>query len=351
MASWLSTRRHGPIGVDLGTRSVKLMQFSRDGSRLVSAARWDLPYAETPSSPQRHTQLAEAIRRARESGRFRGRDAVFCLSAPELFVQNIRVPVAKGEALDQIVRQETAGRVPFEAAATELRYLEAGDVRQGDAVKREVIVMAAPKDALSRALEVIEAADLKPLAVDVEPLAVVRCYSRQFRREEDRDRVAMYVHLGASNTSVMIARGPDALFVKYLDLGGRQLDEAVAARLNMKPADAAALRRHHGERRSDRQDPEVDQTVSEAVRPVLDRLAGEVALCLRYFSVTFRGQKLEHFFLSGGEACEALLESFQQRLNLPGELGNPLRGCERHAISGRKSQWDVAAGLAMREME
>ena len=46
---------------------------------------------------------------------------------------------------------------------------------------------------------------------------------------------------------------------------------------------------------------------------------------------------------------EALIETFAKRLNLPGELGNPLRGYERTSVAGRKSQWDVAAGLALRD--
>ena len=161
----------------------------------------------------------------------------------------------------------------------------------------------------------------RPVAVDVEPLALARCFSRQFRREEDRSLGTLYIHLGASSTAVIIARGADLQFVKYVELGGRQLDEAVAARLNMKLADAAAMRRHHGERRSDKQDPEVARTVTESLGPVIDRLAGEIALCLRYHSVTFRGQKLEHFVLSGGEwACGVVIDCVARLL--PGVLGN-----------------------------
>jgi type IV pilus assembly protein PilM len=350
MPQWLRSKRHGPIGVDLGTRAVKLMQFSADGSRLLAAERWDLPYAEKLAPPQRDAQLAEAVRRAHESQKFRGRDAVLALGAGDTFVQNMRVPMARGEALTQIVRQEASGRLPFEGEP-EIRFIEAGDVRQGEATKREVIVIATPKAALQRALRVIEQAELRPVAVDAEPLAVARCFSRQFRREEDRATGVIYIHIGASNTAVVIARGADAQFVKYLEFGGRQFDEAVAAKLNLKPADAAALRRQHGERRADRQDPEVARTVAEAFLPAIDRLAGEVALCLRYHSVTFRGQKLDRFVLSGGEATEALVETFAKRLSLPGELGNPLRGLDRTSLSGRRSQWDVAAGLALREVE
>jgi hypothetical protein len=37
-------------------------------------------------------------------------------------------------------------------------------------------------------------------------------------------------------------------------------------------------------------------------------------------------------------------------LNLKCELGDPLRAFESTRATGRKSQWDVAAGLALREL-
>ena len=347
MFQWLKARRPGPIGVDLGVRSVKLMQFNGDRSRLLAAARWELPYAERLTPPQRDARLSEAIGRARESQNFRGKEALLCLNAQELFVQNVRVPAVRGEALDKIVRQEAASRLSCEISEAEVRYLEAGEVRQGETIKQEVILMATTKSSIDRSMAIMEAANLRPLAMDAEPLAVARCYARQYRREDDRVVGTLYVHVGVSNTAVVITRGADVMFVKYIETGGRHLDESVARRLNLKLADAVSMRRYHGERRGDRQDPEISRTVREAIRPVVDRMASDVALCQRYFSVTFRGQKIERFVLSGGEASDEMLDAFQKRLNLPGELGNPFRGYAHASAPGRKSQWDVAAGLAL----
>ena len=93
----------------------------------------------------------------------------------------------------------------------------------------------------------------------------------------------------------------------------------------MPPADAAALRRHNGDRRADQRDPEIARSIAEAIRPVLERLAQEMSLCLRYYSVTFRGQPLAQVVLGGGEASPSLVEWFAARIDLPCELGNPLR--------------------------
>ena len=93
----------------------------------------------------------------------------------------------------------------------------------------------------------------------------------------------------------------------------------------------------------------VDQ-FSESVRPALDKLAHELSLCLRYYSVTFRGQPLSQMVLGGGEATDALAEWLAARLDLPCEVGNPLRPFDKGPATGRDGQWDVAAGLALRDL-
>jgi type IV pilus assembly protein PilM len=343
-------KRVSPIGVDIGSRCVKLVQFSADHLRLVESARIELPgESEAGAAPDQHVErCAEAIRRAREGREFHGRHAVLSLNGRQLFLQNVRVPKGEPQAIDRAVQQEAAGRIPFPVAEAEIRYVEAADIRQGDQVLREVILMACHRPVLERALETIERAGLQPVAVDVEPAAVLRIYNAQFRRDEDRQIRSLIVHIGHASTLALIAQDSELLFVKYLDIGGKQFDEAVARSLKMDIADAAALRRHNGDRRSDRQDPEITRSIQVGIRPIVDRLANELAMCVRYHSVTFRGQPLERLVLGGGEATLALLESLNQRLGLKCELSDPLRAHASSGTRGRAGQWDVAAGLAMR---
>ena len=80
MVAWLSRQRSGPIGVDIGSRSVKLLQLDAARTCVCEAARCDLP-AEPAANPHcRDERLVEAIRHAREGRGFRGRDAVLCLA-------------------------------------------------------------------------------------------------------------------------------------------------------------------------------------------------------------------------------------------------------------------------------
>jgi type IV pilus assembly protein PilM len=198
---------------------------------------------------------------------------------------------------------------------------------------------------------VAELAGLQPVAIDPEPLALLRSYSRQLRRDEDQKRRIMFVNMGASNTLVVIACGWEAFFIKYLDIGGRHLDEAVSKHLKLPPAEAASLRNHNSEQNADQRDAEIDRSITESVRPILDRLAQELSLCVRYYSVTFRGESLQQCFIGGGEANNELAKWLGSRLELPCEIGNPLRSFDAFPTPGRFAQWDVVAGLALRDAQ
>jgi len=348
MVGWFDKRRYGPIGVDVGSRSVKLLQFDADHGRVLESARWDLAAPNTADPAERDAQVVQAIRQAREGRHFRGQEAVVSIAAADLFVQNIRVPQAAGEELSRIVWAEAAGRLPFAGDEAEVRYIEAANVRQGDAVRREVILLACHRPVLERTLAVAQSAGLRPVAIDVEPNALLRCYAKQFRRDRDQQERMMFVNVGASTTAVVIARGTGAMFMKYIDVGGRHFDDAVARHLRMTPSEATALRRHNGDRRADQRDPEVTRSLAESIRPVLDRLTSELSMCIRYYSVTFRGQPLERVVLGGGEASETLVDWLCERLDVACELGDPLRSYQKSPLTRRMGQWDVAAGLALR---
>ena len=349
MVNFFAKNAYGPIGLELGSRAVQMMQFTADRKRLIEAVRWDLPRAtgdETAESRSR--SLVEAIEQARQGRAFRGRNVVVCLNSRELFVQNVRVPKGPSSELDRMVQQEAASRLPFPSAEADLHYLSAGDIRQGDQIRREVILLACHRPVVDRLLSVVDDAGFRAVAVEAEPSALLRAYLRQYRRDHDKTQRMMFVRLGTFNTTVVIAQGTEVFFVKYIDVGGNQLDEAVAAHLATSLEEAAILRRNNGERRSDQQDPEIAAGVAQATRDVIERLVSELALCTRYHSVAFRGQTINCLVLGGADATESMVEILGERLDVKCELGDPLRSFEP-PVPPQHAQWDVVAGLALRD--
>lgn len=341
-------RGHGPIGVDLDGRSIKLVQLSSDGTTVAEAVRWDGVEASAGATDDEWVkETAAALRQALSKGHFRGRRAVFCVPSADLMTQNVRVADGGKELLAASVADECAGRLGLSPETAEIRYLDVGPVRQGETVRREVIVLATRRNLTERLLRVADAVGLDLCGIDAEPLALLRCRLRRFRREEDRQEPKMFVNLGYRVTQMMIVRDHQPAFLKSVPVAGKELDAAVCQHLQLRPEVGHGLRRNYGDRRASHHDPEVMRSVQQAIRPLLERLAGEIAMAVRYFSVTFRGEPPATVILGGSEADDLARDFLQQQLHAAVELSDPLRPFEVRCRISRPLQWETAIGLAL----
>src|SRR5687767_4597097 len=101
MFNFLTERNVGPIGLDIGARWVKLVQFSADGQRLIDVARAEISVAGEEITSD---ELRRAVEKARQGRAFVGRRVVVCLSDRQLFLQNIRVPKVPPAEMDRLVQ-------------------------------------------------------------------------------------------------------------------------------------------------------------------------------------------------------------------------------------------------------
>src|SRR5439155_13610586 len=107
--------------------------------------------------------------------------------------------------------------------------------------------LACHRGVIEQMLSIVDHSGLRAAAVEVEPSALLRSYVKQFRRDDDKGSRAMFVRVGATNTTVVIAQGTEVFFVKYIDVGGDQMDDAVARHLKISLEEAITLRRHNSD--------------------------------------------------------------------------------------------------------
>lgn len=280
--------------------------------------------------------------------RFRGRNVVLCLQGDDLFVQNARITKKPYESLDAMIYQEAEGRLPAPLDEMDLRFIEAGDVRQGNSIKSEVVLLASRKDRIAWLIDATEEAGLHPVAFDAEPTALLRAYSRLYRRDEDLEQSIMLVRIGYRKTIVVITGEENPLFVKHIDVGEIDFDMAVSDYLAIPLDEAVALRNCREDRRSNRRDPDVMRCLAEAVRPILDSFSHDLNMCVRYHSITFRRHPLTELILTGPGVDDSLVQWLSVHMNIPCNLGNPLRGLTGNRQTVEESHWDLAVGLALR---
>jgi len=104
-------------------------------------------------------------------------------------------------------------------------------------------------------------------------------------------------------------------------------------------------------------DTSTQQVMVDAIGAAAEELAKEISLCLRYYTVTFRGKLVERAVFSGGEAYERiLLNVLRRHLTAKVEVAQPLKGLDITNVNFDNNrrllcEWAVAVGLSLKGWE
>ncbi len=346
-----------PIGLDIGSDSIRMLQLEQVGDSLsVVAALRRTRNGGAVCESGKPDNLQDTLRDMIRQGGFHGRQVVASLPREILHLKNLRLPLMPASELAGAVAFEAETIFPFDLSEARLHFIPAGEVRQGNETKQEVILLAALNADIDATLEQLHQAGLIVESFDIQPTALYRTVDRFVRRREDEQIVHVLVDVGFQCSQVVIGRGREINLIKMIDIGGRHLHEAVSRKLGISFDEARALRRRleHADNNDDKSKDSVRQAVYDAMRTVSEELSREIALCLRYYSVTFRGHRPSRVRVVGGEACDPqLIRQLAGGMPIPVESGRPLANVDtsRMTSTDRRSgmcEWTTAFGLALK---
>lgn len=241
--SWFAPTAN-PIGVDFGTDSLRMAQVDLvDGEyRLVAAASADVPAQIRQDPTARLNFFTETVRDRLASGNFRGRRAILSLPAASMFIQHLRMPKLEEEELKKALPWEARGKLPIDPSHALLRHIVAGDIYQDQEQKSEVILMAAARELVNQLLAAASRAKLDVVGMNVEPKALVDCFTHIYRRKSDSEVTSCFVDIGCVATRAVIARGTQILFARVIPVGGDHFNRAVSNALKISLEEAKVLR-------------------------------------------------------------------------------------------------------------
>jgi type IV pilus assembly protein PilM len=402
MTRWeFKTRGMCPVGLDIGHSSVKMIQLVVSGGyrSVIAAAKTDIDPALNGDGQARRGFVISAVKRMLANGGFRGRKVVSCLSNDSLRIASLRLSQTDGVKIEQVVRKEMQPRFGLDPDKDIIHYIVAGDVRHGDEVRSELILLAVDGETVKNHIDMLTEVGLRPVAIDAVPCALFRGFERLMQRREDKEQTAVFVDVGSRSTTVVFGHVGEISFIKHIPIASERFDQEVAAKLGVDISGARMLRRTMwaerlltaggrglatakaggGGRMQRSQDGAQDsfgadlkgsrlfdgvgrqldasarQAVIDAVSAVAEELAKEISLCFRYYIVTFMGRRIERAVFAGGGAYEdILLNVLRRQLAVKIELAQPLRGFDLMNVDfggdrrGSLCEWAVAVGLSLK---
>jgi len=291
------------IGLDIGTYSIKALEVKTGSDDSVEILR--LGVEKVDGNPSTETR-AEAIKRLFEREGITGEAVNASVSGPMTITRFVNMPKMTVDELKKALEYEAERYIPFEIKEV---YLDSDILLEnagGNKVK--TIVAASKKELVDRKLEALKKAELFPVVMDMDCLALTNAFCRC--QDKQTDQVNALLNIGHSLTQVTILRDGALDFVRELQIGG---------------ADFA-----------------------------LEKFLNQVRLSFDYYENQV-GRAVNGIYVSGGASkFEGLNEKLKEALDVEADFWDPFKPMKKadavkeETIKEQAPLFAVAAGLVLR---
>ncbi len=376
-----------PIGIDLGSSSLKMVQLrtTESGLGLVAAGKRDVPHDIQEEPAQLQEWYIRNIKELLAEKPFKGKRVVTCLPARDMLVQHMRMAKMDEAQTEKALPWEARDKVPFDVSQALLRHVIAGEIYESNECKQEVILMAASREAVERHLYLIERTKVEIDYVNVEPCALVSCFAHLIEENKDKHSAAMFIDLGHVCTKVVVAHGTKIVFCRNVRIAAENIRRSLCEKLGVdyfqavqyhtrlqpqmsppKPAAPLAAGSKAGSSgcavAADPAEWSPDAVsrqsrVDEIITQTLDCLSEEIRGCIRYHDLLFNSEPIRNVVFLGGQSKNRMLsQKLARNLGLPAQLGDPLGRIDPQSRTGSHSDvppgethsdWAVAFGLSL----
>lgn len=341
------------IGVDIGSTALRAVEVRHpDKARPTVLRYFEVPLPDGAVSRGVVAEpevVAAALKQLWSKGGFRSKSVVLGIGNHHVLVRDLTVPGATLAGIRESLPFQVQDMLPMAVADAQLDFYPTTDVPGGDGAAVGGLLVAAGKEAVLGNIEAVRRAGLRTVDVDLIPFAV----SRVLLPLADGDGVVAVIDVGASTTSVLIAKDGVPQFVRLIPAGGRDLTNVLATRLGMSTADTEPLKRKLGlgSRKG------VPEEHHEALG-IIYETASELLISLRntveYYLNSRPDETVQHLVLSGGGAeLPGFAEALTEVTRLEVVTGDPFQRVDfsRRLQAGEhgqdRSSMTVALGLAI----
>ncbi len=235
------------LGLDIGTAAIKAAELQLSGGEVHVVGRpVVLP---TPDGAVRGgvvidaPQVAEALKELKTVYGLRTSKVIASVGGDSSVVVRItEVPKMSGKELEEAVVWELDEQTPFPVDEVIYDYtpIERADA-DPEATEMELLLAVAQEDMVDAHVEAMSGAGLRPVNIDVEPLAIGRALV-EAGGDEFADQTIVNVHIGATTTLILIFRQKVLSFVRIIPSAGENLTQTLAQALMLDPEQAELVK-------------------------------------------------------------------------------------------------------------
>lgn len=351
-ASHRRTRgKYSPIGIDLGSGRVKMLQLKQQRGRCFVHDQCHFP---TPlkAAQGKHViepqQLLEQLRQAKHKHQWRGNRACLSMDNRTCYTRTVSLPPLKTRDLKAAVLWEAGNLFSFEIEEAVVSWMWIGtESNRGRRIDRYLIA-AARKETADFYTGLVQKAGFNPVSLEMPLTALLRSINfRQPLSNTETGKHALFIDCGCNSTLLMLASVGRYCFHRVLNLGAGHFYRAIAS--DRKGDLKAALRLVYSR----------GTLAEKGLLAEASRLARGISETLAYWSDLSQNEPVNPAVLDvsgGGILIPGLTAYLHQELGLKSRLYNPvhdLAPARNEQLTGSKNGYQdtifsAAHGLALR---
>ena len=341
------------IGLDVGFDRLNLVQMEylagKPHIRAIASIAFTCEREALLNNPK---ELKALLKQAYAAHPFKGKRVVSCLPVEQMKIITISYKHTEGQTDAEAVVIELRDRYKEELDNLVVDFMT---LRQdySDSVKREALVAVAPRDKVIKYLDWLSNAGLTVDALDIGPAALTRlvCHSGAIH-VPDYPKLpnVLLINFGASASFLTIIWGRRLMLDRSIEFSENRMFARMQQVLDM-PEPLMIRLLYEGT--DDAESPvdslsEINQMVTEVLRPEINLLLQEVNKTLIYMASKTRGKSVDQIYLTGRVArYTGILNYLREQLHVSVDILDPVEvfASDKYQVNGHTL--GTMAGMAM----
>lgn len=339
------------VGLDIGFSTIKVVSLLKDNSppKLVSLGSISSPTPGMLSDTDSDLEaVAVAIKKLLVATKIEEKEVIAALPESKVFTRVIDdLPFLSDNELSSAIRYAAEEFIPMPLADVNLNWqtLQRSNPKGEDA-RTVVLVIASPRNAVTKYVNVLSMGGLRPKALETEIIAV----ARSLVGNNPFSPSTLIVQMGATTTDFAAVSKGLIWLTRSISTGGLALTRALAQQFNFELAQAEQYKKVYG-----LMEDQLEGKVFEALKPVVDIIMGECKRVTQAFETKYPQAPIKRVVLSGGGAkMPGFVVYLANSLGLEVQEADPwyLIAKDKSFVSKLAQDapsYSVAVGLALRE--
>lgn len=328
----------GVVGIDIGASSIKVVQLRTEREQVVLETYGLLSLGTASGGDEgamtalTDEDLAAALKRVLTEARVTASRTVVTLPFSQALTVVLKLPRVSDKDLQQVIETEARKYIPVPLTDVVMDSFEIPAHADTPAAEREVLVVALPRDVMSRTEKLLTAVGRKAESFEVEIFSAMRACM-------DRDLVpVLFFDVGASGSRAAVVELGVVRRSATFTRGGVMATEILARSQNLPFAEAERQKR---------------EKPHDALRIYIDEMVRDVDQFVRNAETDVKTPLGRAVLVGGGSLLPGLREALEAKLGVSVTVGDPFdraRAPEflRPTLRASGSTFTHAVGAALR---